>query len=325
MSVISRRAFNGATALFLTCPLAHAADAYPTKFIRLVLPFSPGGGTDTISRILGQKLRVSLKQPIVIDNRPGAAGNIATKIVARAPNDGYTLLMAISTELVVNPILYPDLGVNVQQDLAPISLLAEALFVLVVTPSLPVTSVSEFIDYARANPYKLFYTSAGVGSPTHLAAAMFESKTGVHLTHLPFQSGTQAVTALLTGEAQLDFSSLPTSLPYIQAGKLRALAVTSLQRAPILPNLPTMNESGLPGYECTEWYGVMAPAGTPEPIIGKLNADLLLALHQHDVQVSLANEGMSVVGSTPAELGARIKRDTALWAAVIKQANITVE
>ena len=325
MSVLSRRALGGAAAVLLTSRMGRAADRYPSKFIRLVLPFAPGGGTDALSRIVGQKLSEMLKQPIVIDNRPGAAGNIATKIVATAPKDGYTLLLGVNTQLVVNPALYPDFDVNVQRDLTPIGQLAEALFVLCVVPTLPINSVAQLIAYARANPGKLNYTSAGVGSPTHLAVALFANRTGIELTHLPFKSGTQAVNALLTGEAQMDIGSLPTCLPYIQTGQLRALAVSSLTRAAALPELPTLNESGLPGYEVLEWYGLMAPSGTPAPVLDTLGHDLLAALQQPDLQTSMAREGVIVTPASPADLRERMKRETVTWAELIKQADIRPE
>jgi tripartite-type tricarboxylate transporter receptor subunit TctC len=325
VTITRRRAMAVGLTVVLGGRSATAADDYPNRFIRLILPFPPGGGTDTLSRILGQKLGASLGQNVVIDNRPGAAGNIATMLAAKAPPDGYTLLMGFSTALVVNPSLYPDLSVNIERDFLPVSLLADAEYILVVNPALPVRSVQELIDYARTNPGKLNYSSSGIGGPLHLAGAVFAVETGTNIVHLPFKGGAPAVLAVLSGEAQMVFGSVAATLPNIKAGTMRPLAVTGLKRSPVLPGLPTLDESGLKGFDVTTWYGVMAPKRTPQPIIAKLHNELVAALNDADVRKDMEREGLTAIGSTPEELAERIKVQTAFWAPVIKKAGIKAE
>ena len=322
---MTRRGILGAALLLAGAVPAVAADPYPNKFIRLILPFPPGGGTDTLSRIIGQKLSAALGQSVVIDNRPGAAGNIATLLAAKAPPDGYTLLMGFSTALVVNPALYPDLSVKIATDFVPVSLLADAEYVLVVSPSLPVRSVADLIAYAKANPGKLNYSSSGIGGPLHLAGAVFATNTGTDLTHLPFKGGGPAVLAVLSGEAQVVFGSIAATLPNIKAGKLRPLAVTGLVRSPLLPDLPTLDEAGLKGFDVTTWYGVLAPRGTPQPVVTRLHDELVKSLADPDVRNSMAREGLTPIGSEPQVLADRIRDQTAFWAPVVKAAGIKAE
>jgi tripartite-type tricarboxylate transporter receptor subunit TctC len=304
---------------------AFAADNYPTRYIHLILPFPPGGGTDAVSRILGKKMTDDLGQSIVIDNRPGAAGNLATAIVARSPNDGYTLLVGFNGTLTVNPSLYPDATVDIQRDLTPISLLAEGGYVLVTNPKLPVRSVKELIDYAKVHPGTLNYASAGVGSPLHMAGALFAQRTGVKVVHIPYKGGGPAVLAVLAGDAQYYFGSIASTLPHIQSGNLRTLAVASLKRSPLLPDMPTLDESGLPGFNVTSWYGLLGPAGLPDNIVSTLQKELTKALADPEVVKALDREGLNAIPSTSAVMAERIKTETAVWKKVIEDARIKAQ
>lgn len=301
---------------------AFAADKYPSRYVHLILPFPPGGGTDAISRILGKKMTDDLGQSIVIDNRPGAAGNLATAIVAKSANDGYTLLVGFNGTLTVNPSLYPDATVDIQRDLTPVSLLAEGGYVLVTNPSLPVKSVQELIDYAKAHPGALNYASAGVGSPLHMAGALFATRTGINVVHIPYKGGGPAVLAVLAGDAQYYFGSIASTLPHIEAGKLRPLAVASLKRSPLLPEMPTLDASGLPGFNVTSWYGLLGPAGLSADVVSTLQKELTKALADPEVVKALDREGLTAIPSTSAEFADRIKTETAGWRKVIQDANI---
>ena len=303
---------------------AAAAD-YPTRYIHLILPFPPGGGTDAVSRILGKKMSDDLGQNIVIDNRPGAAGTLATAIVAKSANDGYTLLMGFNGTLTVNPSLYPDSTVDIQKDLTPISLLAEGSYVLVTNPKLPAKSAGDLIDYAKAHPGTLNYASAGVGSPLHMAGALFASRTGIDTVHIPYKGGGPAVLAVLAGDAQYYFGSIASTLPNIQAGLLRPLAVASLKRSPQLPEIPTLDETGLPGFNVTSWYGLLAPAGVSDTVVATLQKELVKALADPEVIKTLDREGLAPIPSTSAEMAERIKTETAGWKKVIQDAHIKAE
>jgi tripartite-type tricarboxylate transporter receptor subunit TctC len=305
--------------------IAFAADKYPTRYVHLILPFPPGGGTDAVSRILGKKMTEDLGQSIVIDNRPGAAGNLATAIVAKSANDGYTLLMGFNGTLTVNPSLYPDATVDIQRDLMPVSLLAEGGYVLVTNPKLPVNSVKELIDYAKAHPGTLNYASAGVGSPLHMAGALFATRTGIKAVHIPYKGGGPAVLAVLAGDAHYYFGSIASTLQHIQAGTLRPLAVASLKRSPLLPDMPTLDESGLPGFNVTSWYGLLAPAGLPDNIVSTLQKELTKALADPEVVKALDREGLNAIPSTSAAMAERIKSETAMWKKVIEDTNIKAQ
>ncbi len=301
------------------------AQNYPTKPIRFVLPFPPGGGTDGIARIVGDGLGKRLGQRILVDNRPGAGGNIASALVAKAAPDGYTLLMGFSTALTVNPGLYKDLPFNVQKDFVPITELADGQYVLVVHPSVPAKSVEELIAHAKANPGKLKFASGGMGSPLHLAGELFKVRTGVDLLHLPYKGGGPAAIAVLGNEAQILFGSVASTLPQIQAGKLRALATTGLKRLPTLSDIPTLDQIGLKGFEVTTWYGLLAPARTPQPILDKLYKETIATLQEPTVNDELAKLGLSGVGSTPQQFAELIQRETDNWTKVINEAGIKPE
>lgn len=302
-----------------------SAQNYPGKPIRLVLPFPPGGGTDGIARIVGDGLGKRLGQRILVDNRPGAGGNIASALVAKAAPDGYTLLMGFSTALTVNPGLYKDLPFNVQRDFVPITELADGQYILVVHPFVPARSVEELIAHAKANPGKLKFASGGTGSPLHLAGELFKARTGVDLLHLPYKGGGPAAIAVLGNEAQILFGSVASTLPQIQAGKLRALATTGLKRLPALPDIPTLDQIGLKGFQVTTWYGLLAPVRTPQAILDKLYKETIATLQEPTVQDDLAKLGLSTVGSAPQQFGELIQRESDNWTKVINEAGIKPE
>src|SRR4051812_1347578 len=273
--------------LLLLCAAALAQD-YPAKPLRFIVPFPPGGGNDTVARAIAQQIGPDLGQPVVIDNRPGAGGAVGADLAAKAPADGYTLFLAGVGSYVVNPNLQARLPYDPVKDFAPITLVATAPSVLVVNPAVPAHSAAEFTAYARAHPGKLNYASNGNGSAAQLAAAMYESMAGVKMVHVPYKGIAPAMTDLLSGEVQLMFGTVVALVPHIQAGKLRALAVTSRSRSALLPDVPSLAESGLPDYEAGSWYGVMAPAGTPREIVERLHGAIVKALKTPGVAQRLA-------------------------------------
>jgi tripartite-type tricarboxylate transporter receptor subunit TctC len=322
MKVWRLRAALLAAAFLIGLNAANAA--YPTKPIRIVLPFPPGGGTDALARIIGPRLTERLGQPVVIDNRSGAAGNIANETVARAAPDGYTLAMGFSTTLTVNPQLY-KLSFNVMKDLAPITQLATAQYILVVHPSVQATSVKELIALAKARPGQLAYSSSGVGSPLHLAGELFSQRAGVKLLHVAYKGGGPAAAAVLSGEVQILFGSVASTLAQIKAGRLRALAVTGARRSQVAPDLPTIEESGFRGYRVIAWDSVLAPGGTPNALVSQLHDEIVKIVSMPEVRKLFLSIGYEPTGTTPSELAQIIKDETALWSGVIKTANIKVE
>jgi len=315
-------------ALFLcVAGLSHAQSnsAYPAKPIHLIVPFPPGGGNDTVARAIAQQISPELGQAVVIDNRPGAGGSVGAELAAKAPPDGYTLFLAGVGSHVVNPNLHKKLGYDPLKDFAPITLIASAPSVLVVNPKVPAQNIAEFTAYARAHPGVLNYASNGNGSAAQLAAAMYESMAGVKMVHVPYKGIAPAMTDLMGGEVQLMFGTVVALVPHIQSGKLRALAVTGKKRSALLPEIPTLRESGLPEYEAGSWYGIEAPAGTPRAIIDQLNAVMVKALKQPEVARRLALDGAEVIGSTPEEFGAHIKSELERVAKVVRAAGIQIE
>ncbi|ARP81563.1 hypothetical protein CAL12_12595 [Bordetella genomosp. 8] len=306
---------------------AHAADEakWPARPIRLVLPFPPGGGTDTLARIMAPKLSDILGQPIVVDNRAGASGNIATDIVAKADPDGYTVLMGFNTALTMNPSLYKNLPFDVQRDFKPVTMLAAAQYVLVVNPALPVHTVQELIALAKSRPGQLNYSSSGPGSPLHLAGELFKARTGTDIAHIPYKGGGPATIGLLGGQAQLMFGSVSAVMPHVKEGKLRALAVTGMKRSDVAPDLPTMDQSGLPGFNVTSWYGLLVPAKTPDAIVAKLASAAQKVIQQPDVRDAMAKQGLELSIDTPQEFAQTIKTETATWADLIHKMNIKAE
>ncbi|HET7596590.1 MAG TPA: tripartite tricarboxylate transporter substrate binding protein [Burkholderiales bacterium] len=313
-------------ALVTAVPAARAAQQakdYPTRSVRMVVPFAPGGSNDIMARLLGQKLTETFGQQFIVDNRPGASGIIGTEIAAKATPDGQTLLV-MSLTLAVNPSLHRKLPYDTEKDLAPITVIAAAPLMLVVHPSLPVKSTQEFIAYAKANPGKLNFGSGGPGSTPHLAGELLKTMAGIQMTHVPFKGGGPALSALVGGEIQLMLENIPSTLPYVQSGRLRALAVTSRKRSPMVTDLPTLDESGVKGYELVGWNGLFAPGGTPKAIITKLYDASVKALEQPDVKKRLAAMGAEAGGNSPEEFRKFIRAEIAKWAKVVKASGMKV-
>jgi tripartite-type tricarboxylate transporter receptor subunit TctC len=313
-------------AVLLLAPASRAESAppYPTKPIRMVVPFAPGGSNDIMARLVGQAYAESMGQQVVIDNRPGASGVIGCEIVAKAPADGYTLLM-MSLTLVVNPSLYRKLPFDTEKDLLPITLVASAPLMLVVHPSLPATSVQELIAHARKNPGRLNFGSGGPGTTPHLAGEMLKTMAGLQITHVPYKGGGPALADLVGGQIQFMLENIPSTLPFAQSGKLRALAVTSVKRSPLVPDLPTLDESGVKGYELVGWNGLFAPAGTPPAVTTRLYEETRKALRRTDVRNRLATLGAEGVGSTPEEFRAFITTEMRKWSRVVREAGLKAE
>jgi tripartite-type tricarboxylate transporter receptor subunit TctC len=318
---------SGCAALALLPLPAAAADgasAYPSRPVRLLVPFAPGGGADTLARIITPKLSDAMGQTWIVDNRGGAGGNLAAELVATANPDGQTAFMGFSTVLTVNPTLY-KLGFSVQKDLQPVTLLATAQYILVLHPSVQATTVKEFVALAKSKPGALNYASAGVGSPLHLAAELFQKRAGIDMVHVAYKGGGPSAAALLAGQVQVLFGSVASSLPHVKSGRLRALATTGAKRSKVAPDLPSIAESGYPGYEVGSWYAFVVPAGTPKAIVERIRNEAIKALTHADVQQAMARQGLEAETSTPAELNERIERETAVWASVIKDAGIKAQ
>jgi tripartite-type tricarboxylate transporter receptor subunit TctC len=322
-SIGARLAFVCALA-FGTIGPAHA-QPYPTRPIKLVVPFGPGGPTDVSARIVAQVVQSALGQSVVIENRPGAGGAIGSKSVAGAEPDGYTLLIGTSATLGVVPALMKTPGYDPIRSFAPVAKVADSTLVLVAPTTFPATSVAEFVAYAKANSGKLSYASAGVGNQTQLLAELFKSKAGIDVLHVPYKSGAEMVTAILGEQVQMAFPDVSILIPLIREGKLRALAVTSAQRHPQLPDVPTMIESGVPDYVMTFWSGVVAPFGTPAEIVGKLNAAISEGLRSQAIRDSLAKVGAQADPGPPQDFAAFIAAETTKWSAVAKTAGISPE
>jgi tripartite-type tricarboxylate transporter receptor subunit TctC len=302
-----------------------AADsAYPTRPVRLVVPFAPGGGVDATARIIAPKLSEFMGQNWLVDNRTGAAGNLAGEIVARANPDGHTVLLALDTQLTANPSLY-DLTFNVQKDLQPVVILAVSDQIVVVHPGVAAKTLKEFIALAKQKPGAFRHGSAGVGSSNHLAAELFKKVAGIDMVHVPYKGAGPAATAILAGEIQMNVSSTASTIGFINAGRLRALASTGLKRSKLLPELPTVAESGYPGFEAIQWYGLVVPGATPKSIVARIHKDSVRALQAADVRAAMERLGLEQEPTTPEELVARIKKETATWTAIIKDAGIRVQ
>ena len=297
---------------------AYAQPAYPNKPIRLVVPFSAGGPTDVLARAIGQKLNDSLGQPVIVENRPGAGGNIASDFVAKAPPDGYTLILGTVGTHAINASLYSKLPFDTVRDFTPVALVASATIVMVVHPSVPAKTVKELLALAKSKPHQLNFASPGSGTPQHLAGELFKTVAGVEIVHVPYKGAAPALTDLLGGQVSLGFVSLPAALPYVKAEKLMALGVTASKRSAVAPEVPTIAESGLPGYEVENWYGVLAPPGTPKEIVYKLNTEIMKLLQTQDIKERLNNQGFEILQSTPEQFVAFIKLELVKWAKVVK-------
>ena len=323
-ATISRRAALVGLAAFGIAPLAFA-QSYPDRLIKLVVPQGPGGPTDIFARVIGQRLQAAFGQNVVIENRPGAGGVIAAKAVAAAEPDGYTLFLGNTSVLVIIPVLSRSAGYDPTRSFAPVAKLAETSQVLIVHPSVPATSLHELVGYAKANPGKLNYSSAGVGNILHLAGELFKSSAGIEIVHVPYNSGADAVTAVLGGQVQMCFINITGLPPLIAEGKLRALAVTSPARSPELPDVPTMIESGYPDFVVRAFFGVVAPASTPAPIVSLLNAVINDAVKAPELQKTFEGLGAELVPGSPADFAASIATERRRWDTVANAAGIRLE
>jgi tripartite-type tricarboxylate transporter receptor subunit TctC len=311
--------------LALPCASAHA-QSYPSRPVRMVVGFPPGGGTDVVARIIAPGLSDNLGQPVVIENRPGATGTVAAAMVAKSPADGYTIMMGHVSVNAIAPSLFPDLQYDVAKDFAPITLAASVPHFVVVHPSLPVNSVRELIAYARERPGKLSFPSAGNGSTPHLAGEIFKSMAGLNIVHVPYKGSGQSMTDLLAGQHQVAFDTAPAAAPYVRSGRMRVLGVSSAKRVPEYPDVPTVAEAGVPGYEVITWYGVFAPGGTPGAIVGRLHAEIARAMEAPATRARLAEAGADgTVTRSPEEFAAIVRADTARYAKIIKDAGLKID
>ena len=304
---------------------AALAQPYPSQPIKLIVPFTPGGTTDILARTVGQKLGEALKQPVIVENKPGAGGNIGADAVAKAKPDGYTLVMGTIGTQAINASLYAKMPYDAARDFAPITLVAIVPNMLVVHPSVAAKSVAELVQLAKSKPGELNFASSSTGGSPHLSGEMFKQMTGANIVHVPYKGSAPAVTDLLGGQVSMMFDNMPSVLPHVKAGKLRALGVTSARRSPAAPDIPTIAESGVPGYEVDSWFGILAPAGTPKEIVAKLNAEIVKILQRPEVRERLAEQGAVPVGDTPDQFAEHIRRETAKWARVVKASGAKVD
>ena len=311
-----------ACALALVSAAGVHAQSYPSKPLRIVVPFAPGGSTDIVARILADRLAGPLGQSVVVENRAGAAGNIGAEAVAKSPPDGYTLLMATTGVMAINNALYKTMAYDAAKDLEPVSFTTSITNVLAVPVDLPAKSVPELIALAKARP--LSFASSGAGSSTHLSAELFRSMAGIDVLHIPYKGSGQALTDLMAGRVSMIFDNMPSALPYIRGGKLRGLAVTGSKRSPALPELPTIAEAGVPGYESLSWSGIAVPAGTPRDAILRLNREISAVLALNDVKQKLAEQGADPIGGAPEVFAEHIRRERDKWGRLIHERNIVV-
>jgi tripartite-type tricarboxylate transporter receptor subunit TctC len=323
----TRRALLGAAvaATAVALPLGAAAQAYPAKPITIVVPFSAGGTTDILARIVGQAMSAELGQSVVIDNRAGAGGNIGAAIAAKAPADGYTLFMGTVGTHAINEALYKKMPFNPAKDFAPLTRVANVPNLLVANPKQPFKTVPELIAYAKAHPGEVNFGSSGSGSSIHLSGELFKSMAKVDMVHVPYKGSAPAVTDLLGNQIAIMFDNMPSAIQHVRAGKLRPIAVTTAKRSPELPDVPTIAEAGVPGYEATSWFGMFAVAGTPKPVLDKLHAALAKVLNQADVKKKIAEQGGEVVVDTPEQFAAFIQAETAKWGKVVKASGATAD
>ena len=311
-------------ALALAAPLC-GAQSYPSRPVRFVITYPPGGTTDFVGRPVAQKLSEYLGQPVVVDNRGGAGGALGTILVAQAPADGYTLLLGTSAGMLINPLLNPKLPYDAFRDFSPVSRTNVNPQALVATAALPVNSVKELIAYAKANPGKLNVASSGIGTPNHLGAEMLKYLARIDIVHVPYKGGGPAMTDLIAGQVQLQFSSIPTVLTHVKAGRIKMLAIGSAKRSPALPGVPTIAEAGVPGYEYTTWYGIFGPRGLPNDIVSQLHGAVRKAVAAPDVHERLMSQGAEPSASSPEELTRYMREESARWAKLIKAADIRVD
>jgi tripartite-type tricarboxylate transporter receptor subunit TctC len=294
---------------------------YPSKPVRMIVPLAPGGGSDIVGRIVAQALTGVWGQTVVVDNRPGAGTTVGTSIAAKAQADGHTLLVS-SSSVAISPALYKDLAYDVRRDLAGVTLIASQPSVLAVHPSVPVVSVAELIVLAKSRPGKLPYASAGTGSATHLGTELLKHSAGIDLLHVPYKSAGLATTALLSGEAQVLLTNMASVLPHLQSGRVKALGISSAKRSPLAPDLPTIAEAGVPGFEYATWYGMLVPAGTPRPIIERIQGDTAKSIQSPQVRERFTGQGLEVYGTTPAEFQAYLGAELAKWDRLVREASV---
>ncbi len=317
---------RGFIAALLTCfAVAAAAQAFPVKPVRIVVPFPPSGAADLLTRALGKRLTDTWGQPIIADNRPGAGGNIGAEIAAKSTPGGYTLLMGAITTHAVSMSLYAKLGYDLEKDLAPVSLVANVPHMLVAHPSVPGKSLNEVIAYLKTQGGKGNFASQGNGTLSHLEFELMKSMGGFAAQHIPYKGSAPALIDLLAGNVSLFFDSIPSALPHVRSGKLKSVAVASSRRSPVLPDLPTLSEAGLKGFAADNWFGIMAPAGTPKDVIAKLNADIVKALDSAEVKEIIARQGGEVMGSTPEQMAAQIRSDREKWGKVVRESGAKIE
>jgi tripartite-type tricarboxylate transporter receptor subunit TctC len=316
-----------ATALPLALAMGPAAaqQDYPNKPIRLIVPFTPGGVTDTGARVVADKLGARLGQSVVVDNRPGASGNIGTQMVATAAPDGYTLLLGFDGTLVINPHVYAKVPFDTLKDFAPVSKIGDAVLIIVVHPSVPAKTLSELVAYSKTNPGGVSYGSAGTGSTPHLAGELLKARTGADFVHVPYKGGGQSMTDVVGGSLPMLYTAVAGAYPFVQKGQIRPIAVSSAQRLASLPEVPTVAESGVPGFESSSWIGILAPAKTPQPIVDRLQRELHAVVQSPEVRERLASLGISALGNTPAEFGQQIRADLAKYDQIVKAAKVRVD
>jgi tripartite-type tricarboxylate transporter receptor subunit TctC len=304
---------------------AHAGEAYPSKPVRWIIPFPPGGGTDVISRTLAQKLTEAWGQQVIADNRPGSGGAIGLAAAAKLPPDGYTLVLGQLANVGIAPALYPKLPYDPVKDFTPVTLVLTSPLVLVAHPSFPAKNLKELIAVAKAKPDSVTFGSPGNGTTGHLGTELLKSMAKIRMTHIPYKGAVPAFTGLMGGEIAIYMSSIPPAVPMLNSARVKALGVTSAKRMSNLPNVPTIAEGGLPGYEVTNWYGVMAPAGMPKDLLAKVNGDLVKILKQHDVQQRFLGEGGDVIANTPDEFGKFIRNEIAKWGKAVRESGAKVD
>ncbi|MGZ8197110.1 MAG: Bug family tripartite tricarboxylate transporter substrate binding protein [Burkholderiales bacterium] len=319
------RCLLGVAAILCFMSVADAQTAYPARPIRFIVPFTPGGSGDIFARPVAQKMSEAMGQQVVVENRPGSGGVIGTEAAAKAAPDGYTIMMGLTANVAVNPSLYPKLPYDPLRDFAPVTLVAAAPYVLVVPPSLPARNVKELIALARPKPGDLAYASLGSGSMGHLSGELFASMAGVKLLHVPYKTLGQLIPDLISGQVQLFFLGVASAQPHVRSGKLRAVAVSGAKRSPALPQVPTVSESGVKGFEVTGWYGVFVPAGTPPELIARLHKEIVRALAMPDVRERLSSEGAELVSNSPREFDAFVRSELVKWAKVVKLSGAKAE
>ena len=321
---MKRTRWGIACAAFAFAAIAAAQD-YPAKPVRIIVPFSPGGLADNSARAMSDRLAARLGQQVIVENRPGASGNIGTQAVAQAAPDGYTLLLGFDGTMVINPHVFPKLPWDTVKDFAPVTKLGDVTMILVAHPSVPAKNLAEFIALAKAKPQKFSYGTSGTGGTPHLAGELLKQRTGIAMEHVPYKGGGQAIIDVVGGQIPLVFTAIATAQQYVKGGRLTGLGVPSAKRSPALPDVPTFIESGLAGFEVYSWVGILAPAKTPRPIIDRLQKDIAAALREQDVRERYAALGIEPVGNTPEQFAEQIRADLARWEKVVKEANIRLE